>query len=89
MSNIKPGQKLQDGDYFLNGTKDQYLELLEIERPKHRDNGYDSLLCKCDIYNGLFFNGKENLFRSRKSILGTEYNFDDFKQLCENTFNKE
>jgi hypothetical protein len=84
---ITPGQKLTDGDCFRNGTKDQYIQLLEIERPLHAENKLDALLCVgTTSYDGLYYNGIENLFTSKGGKYKTEYDFPDFKQLCENTF---
>lgn len=84
---IAEGQKLREGDYVKDLTTEQYRELLEIENPEHPDNEHDSNMCYSEKWNGFYFNGIELLFVSKGARHKTKYNFADFRQLCENTFN--
>lgn len=85
---IKPGQKLKEGDYFQGGTREQYEELLQIEGVNTNPNypnhcvSNNGVVCGYgfDLNEGLFYIGE---FRNKCK---TEYDFSDFKQLCENTF---
>lgn len=77
MSNIKPGQKLWDGDCVYSLTDDQISEVetiygQEIEKP---------------VWEGLVFNGGE-LFPTHIEYCHEleEHTFADFRQLCINTF---
>lgn len=73
---IQPGQKLRDGDWCVDMTDFERLEL-------------------CHEFGVTYMPDKIILFREQYGIFNakhwvskckTEYNFADFKQLCENTF---
>lgn len=86
---IQPGQKLKEGDYCKILTTEQSRELLEIESPGHEDNEHNSNMCYSEKWNGFYFNGIELLFVSKGARHKTKYNFADFRQLCENTFQNQ
>lgn len=83
---IQPGQKLKEGDFVKDITGEQAKELMEIDHTGFPE-GYEILISKNGVkywesWNGLFA-------INDSSYIETEYNFTDFKQLCDNTFNTE
>lgn len=81
---IQPGQKLNDGDYCNDLTKHQFDELLNIEGDVclliYEDVGLTAFRPDNDC-NIILVTSDYPLANNK-----TEYNFADFKQLCENTF---
>lgn len=75
---IAEGQKLSEGDCVYNLTKGQAHELLSMVR--------FPWLVK-NLIDGIVFSGG-NLYPTYMGYCSEleEYNFADFKQLCENTF---
>ena len=85
---IKPWQKLSEGDFFLGGTIEQYEELLAIEGVNTNPNYANHCVSNKGIICGYGFDLNEGLFYigEFRNKLKQEYDFPDFKQLCENTF---
>lgn len=88
MSNIKPGQKLKDGDFCKNLTIEQAKELMTIDHTGFPD-GYEEVIVENGVGFSLSWNGLFYIDDELPPFPKTEYNFADFKQLCENTFNNE
>lgn len=73
---IQPGQKLKEGDYILDMTDDERLEI--------SDNfGVTYMPEKIIMYRETYgiFNAKHWVSKCK-----TKYDFTDFRQLCKNTF---
>lgn len=79
VTEIEEGQKLVDGDCIYNLTRQQLEEIIEITGESTNDYDLD----------GLVFNGGE-LFPTYMEYCAEleEYEFEDFKQLCINTYTK-
>jgi hypothetical protein len=81
---IEQGQKLKDGDYFEGGTVEQYNDLLYIENDTTTARITASLIESITAY--LDDGNKEYLNHGCAESNKTEYSFEAFRQLCENTF---
>lgn len=76
---ITPGQKLQDGDYVKGLTLEEWDELIEIlDSPVYPIFDYS-------LNRGMMF-GQKTLLHFDYDKIVRNYQFSDFKQLCENTF---
>jgi len=78
---ITPRQKLTDGDYTIGLTKHQCIELFQIDGYVP----YEYYTIKC-MQHGIMFQANELFVADEPDENTTEYDFPDFKQLCENTF---
>lgn len=77
---IQPGQKLKEGDYTRCNSI-QANELSQIEK-----SGYFN---ECPMF-GVVYDGEILMpYDISWCVELEEYNFSDFKQLCENTFGDE
>lgn len=96
--------KLQYGHYFSNGTRKQYLELLRIEDRNDYNERCEIYADLCYKSGGIIFiNVQDNqvnsifeglyttdsVFRINQSLKLTYHKFEEFKEKCINTFNKE
>lgn len=78
---IKPGQKLKEGDFVKDVTKEQFDELIAIENDEVKLDFEEGLGIACQSWLD-----SDMLTYAFDDLIKTEYDFPDFKQLCENTF---
>lgn len=77
-------EKLKQGDYVKNLTKEQFEELVRIEGKENLT--YSTSILGSDIFTpkSLIFSGK-NLLHTEKRKAKTELTFEQFKQRLINT----
>lgn len=86
-SKIQPGQKLKDGDCFVGGTVDQYHEIYNIEKPGHPEINFADAQTVMNDHTGVYYSAEqEYLIFAGKCDGKTKYSFQDYVELCKNTF---